>query len=74
MKTLYIHGIVKNNAFFLEDVLKVEAVSKPSIGICVTLVRDGILTTVDLTRRGMSFNEQEKEFARLTKALSKINS
>ena len=73
MKTLYTDGLLKFNAFFLEDVLKVEQVEEPEMGVHVTLVRDGLLTTVEITRRGMSLSERAREFARLIKALSKIS-
>ena len=73
MKTLYTDGYLQLNVFFLEDVLKVEQVAEPGHGVHVTLVRDGLLTTVKITSNRMSLSEREKEFARLTKALSKIS-
>ena len=73
MKTLYTDGHLQLNMFFLEDVLKVEQVAEPGNGVHVTLVRDGLLTTVKITSNRMSLIEREKEFTRLTKALSKIS-
>ena len=72
MKTLYTDGYLELNAFFLEDVLYVEQVTEPQYGVHVTFVRDGLLTTVKINSNRMSRIEREKEFARLTKALSKI--
>ena len=73
MKTLYIDSLLKHNVFFLEDVLKVEQVEEPQPGVHVTLVRDGLLTTVKITHHSLRLSERAREFARLIRALSKIS-